>query len=89
MGNVSNPNMKGSSRFRTDAAKVNKRNKKGAGPRDKAARADTTRGARPGLMPTSGPRALISSKKRRKLEKKMGYALKRKMEAEGEVDMKG
>ncbi|RWA03839.1 hypothetical protein EKO27_g11266, partial [Xylaria grammica] len=41
-----------------------------------------------GLLPTSGPNAAVSAKKMRKLERKMGYALKRKMEAEGEVEMK-
>ena len=52
-------------------------------------KADTCRGARPGLLPTSGPNKPISKKKLRKLERKMGYALKRKMEREGEVEMKG
>ncbi|EGS17536.1 uncharacterized protein CTHT_0068670 [Thermochaetoides thermophila DSM 1495] len=51
-------------------------------------KADTCRGARPGLLPTSGPNKPISKKKLRKLERKMGYALKRKMEREGEVEMK-
>jgi hypothetical protein len=40
-------------------------------------------------LPNSGPNAKLSSKKQRKLEKKMGYALKRKMEKDGEVVMQG
>jgi hypothetical protein len=53
------------------------------------AKADARRGARPGLLPTSGPRAAISKKKQRKLERALGHAMKRKMESEGEVVMKG
>jgi hypothetical protein len=40
-------------------------------------------------MPTSGPRKPISAKRQRKLDKKLGYALKRKQEAEGDAEMKG
>jgi hypothetical protein len=40
-------------------------------------------------LPTSGPRAKLSAKKQRKVEKAMAHALKRKMEAEGEAEMKG
>jgi hypothetical protein len=53
------------------------------------AKADSRRGARPGLLPTSGPRAAISKKKQRKIERALGHAMKRKMESEGEVVMKG
>ncbi|CAG9942365.1 unnamed protein product [Clonostachys rosea f. rosea IK726] len=55
--------------------------------KNKISRKDVARGARPGLLPNSGPRAKLSGKKARKLEKKMGYALKRKMDAEGIVEM--
>ncbi|KAI1329033.1 hypothetical protein F5Y16DRAFT_367218 [Xylariaceae sp. FL0255] len=54
----------------------------------KITKADSKRGARAGILPTSGPNAAVSGKKARKLARKMGYALKRKMEAEGEVEMK-
>lgn len=90
MVNVSNPNTKALWKQRAVRANSRKAAKKRAGqPRDAAARADTTRGARPGLLPTSGPRAALSKKKAKKLEKRMAYALRRKMEEEGEVEMKG
>ncbi|KAI1437435.1 hypothetical protein GGR50DRAFT_72466 [Xylaria sp. CBS 124048] len=54
----------------------------------KITKADARRGARAGLLPTSGPNAAPSSKKQRKLQRRLGYALKRKMEGEGEVIMK-
>lgn len=52
-------------------------------------KADLKRGARAGLLPTSGPRKPVSGKRQRKLDKKLGYALKRKQETEGEAEMKG
>lgn len=55
----------------------------------KMARADARRGARAGILPTSGPNAALSAKKARKLERRVGHALRRQMEAEGEVVMKG
>ncbi|PHH60997.1 hypothetical protein CDD81_963 [Ophiocordyceps australis] len=54
----------------------------------KVKKAAFRRGARPGLLPTSGPGSSISGKKARKLQRKIGYALKRSMEARGEVEMK-
>lgn len=56
---------------------------------DRITKADTRRGARAGILPSSGPNAAPSGKRARKLGRKVGYALKRKMEAEGEVVMKG
>lgn len=50
---------------------------------------DLKRGGRAGLLPTSGPNKPISAKRQRKLDKKLGYALKRKAEADGEAEMKG
>ncbi|KAM0259711.1 hypothetical protein ACHAQJ_003145 [Trichoderma viride] len=90
MPSVKNPNRPSKNRLAARAATAKRANQKRADPanRNKITKADKTRGARPGLLPTSGPRAKISSKKARKLEKKMGYALKRKMEAEGEAVMK-
>lgn len=90
MVNVSNPNTKSLKTQKTRAANIKKvQKRKGGKPRDKEGRADTTRGARPGLLPTSGPRAALSGKKARKMEKKLAYAMRRRMEAEGEVEMKG
>lgn len=92
MPSVKNPNGPSKNRLAARSAKARKANqKRSAGSIDKnnrVTKADEKRGARPGLLPTSGPNAALSSKKRRKLERKMGYALKRKMEAEGEVEMK-
>lgn len=90
MANVKNPNRISKNRQAARAAKARKANLKRCNPanQDKVAKADRTRGARPGLLPTSGPRKAISKKKARKLEKKMGYELKRRMEAEGEAVMK-
>ncbi|KAI5458520.1 hypothetical protein BGZ63DRAFT_426902 [Mariannaea sp. PMI_226] len=89
MPSVKNPNGPSKNRLAARAAKVRKESRKRSlTPKDKIAKADTTRGARAGLMPTSGPRAPVSSKRARKLEKKLKYALKRKMEAEGEAEMK-
>jgi hypothetical protein len=91
MPSVKNPNALSRNRLAARVNKVRKQRQKKASERTltKAAKNDATRGARPGLLPTSGPRAPVSSKKQRKLERKLGYALKRKMEADGEVEMKG
>ncbi|KAF5006999.1 hypothetical protein FDECE_6647 [Fusarium decemcellulare] len=89
MPSVKNPNGPSKNRLAARASKARKeRRKRSEAPKDKVAKADTTRGARAGLLPTSGPRAKLSAKKARKLEKKMGYAMKRKMEADGEAEMK-
>ncbi|KAH6889789.1 hypothetical protein B0T10DRAFT_561373 [Thelonectria olida] len=88
MPSVKNPNGPSKNRLAARASKVKKESRKRSQtPKDKIAKADTTRGARKGLLPTSGPRARLSGKKAKKLEKKMGYALKRKMEATGEAEM--
>ncbi|KAI0835799.1 hypothetical protein F5Y06DRAFT_119189 [Hypoxylon sp. FL0890] len=85
------PNAPSKNRLVARAAKARKANQKriagSVNKNNRVAKADEKRGARPGLLPTSGPNAALSAKKRRKLERKMGYALKRKMEAEGEVEM--
>ncbi|KAK0735372.1 hypothetical protein B0T21DRAFT_290052 [Apiosordaria backusii] len=90
MPSVKNPNKPSKNRLASKAAKAHKEAQKSsaAGRLSKIDKSDIYHGARPGLMPTSGPRKPLSGKKQRKLEKKMGYALKRKMEAEGEVGMK-
>ncbi|KAI0896196.1 hypothetical protein F4806DRAFT_53445 [Annulohypoxylon nitens] len=92
MPSVKNPNGPSKIRLAARAAKARKANQKrvtGASTKEnRVAKADQKRGARTGLLPTSGPNKALSAKRRRKLEKKMGYAMKRKMEAEGEVEMK-
>lgn len=90
MPSVKNPNAPSRNRLAARASKVRKqRQKKSAAGKTGISKNDAARGARPGLLPNSGPRAAVSSKKQRKLDRKLGYALKRKMEAEGEVIMKG
>jgi hypothetical protein len=86
-GNLNGPS-KNRLAARASKAKKQRRTKSEQG-RTKIARKDAARGARPGLLPTSGPRAKLSGKKARKLEKQMAHAMKRKMEAEGVVEMKG
>ncbi|KAI1080783.1 hypothetical protein F5B20DRAFT_580024 [Whalleya microplaca] len=90
---VKNPNKTSRNRLAARAAKLRQqRRKASAAGVHKIAAADTTRGARPGLLPTSGPNAARSAKKLRKLERKMGYALSRGKAqgagAQGEVEMK-
>lgn len=90
MPSVKNPNGPGKVRLAAEAAKAKaQRQQRGAFARNKISKPDAARGARPGLLPNSGPNAKLSSKKQRKLEKKMGYALRRKMERDGEVIMAG
>lgn len=92
MPSVKNPNKPSKNRLAARANSIKKRSQKeSAAGRLHAGvvKSDLKRGARPGLMPTSGPRKPVSAKRQRKLDKKLGYALKRKMEAEGEVEMKG
>ncbi|KAK4114811.1 hypothetical protein N656DRAFT_548784 [Canariomyces notabilis] len=94
MPSVKNPNAPSKNRLAARAAKQRKQRQKAAAAgqlKKVIAKGDMRRGARPGLLPTSGPRKPVSAKRQRKLERKMGYALKRKMEAElaeGEVVMK-
>ncbi|KAF5989225.1 hypothetical protein FBULB1_1098 [Fusarium bulbicola] len=89
MPSVGNPNGPSKNRLAARASSARKeRRKRAQAPKDKVAKADTTRGARPGLLPTSGPRAKVSAKKARKIEKRLAHAMKRKMEAEGEAEMK-
>lgn len=90
MPSVKNPNGPSKNRLAARASKAKKvRRQKSEQGKHKISKSDMARGARPGLLPTSGPRAKISSKKARKLEKKLGYAIQRKMEADGVVDMQG
>ncbi|KAK1675092.1 hypothetical protein BDP55DRAFT_632720 [Colletotrichum godetiae] len=88
MPSVKNPNGPSKNRLANRAlgAKIARRKKSEAN-RHQIARTDTMRGARPGLMPTSGPNAPMSKKKAKKMEKKIANALRRQMEANGEVIM--
>ncbi|KAI0413051.1 hypothetical protein F5X98DRAFT_300952 [Xylaria grammica] len=93
MPSVKNPNGPSKNRLAARTATARKHSAKQLARKTqveqhKISKADARRGARAGLLPTSGPNAAVSGKKMRKLERKMGYALKRKMEAEGEVEMK-
>ncbi|KAL1898171.1 hypothetical protein Sste5346_003577 [Sporothrix stenoceras] len=87
MPSVKNPNKQSRNRMAARAATKRKQQKKnsadGHHKEDRVAKADTKRGARPGLMPTSGPRAPLSAKKQKKVIQRMTLALKRKMEANG------
>lgn len=90
MPSVKNPNKPSRNRLAARAATTRKaQQKRSAAGKSKINKADTKRGARPGILPTSGPRAAISNKKLRKLERKMGHAIQRKMDAGDEVEMKG
>jgi hypothetical protein len=90
MPSVRNP--KYASRHRVAASKSKTRKapaKSSSEGRTRISKADARRGARPGLLPTSGPKAKMSAKKQRKMEQRLALAVKRRMEAEGEVEMKG
>ncbi|OAA65612.1 hypothetical protein SPI_02399 [Niveomyces insectorum RCEF 264] len=98
MPSVKNPNKPSRNRLAARASHQRKQQRKRAadgvrtnGVRpDRVAKADTKRGARPGLLPTSGPRAPLSAKKQKKVVQRMALALKRKWAANGgapEVDM--
>lgn len=90
MPSVKNPNGPSKNRMAARAAKARKTSQKRSEEgKHRIAKIDVQRGARPGLLPNSGPKAKISSKKARKLQKKLGYAMKRKMEASGEAVMTG
>lgn len=87
-----NPNVTSQNRMRARASKSRKlglKHVKAARLPSLEAQADTRRGARTGILPTSGPNAALSKKKQRKVEKQIAHALRRKQEAEGkqqEVD---
>ncbi|RKU44081.1 hypothetical protein DL546_007156 [Coniochaeta pulveracea] len=91
MPSVKNPNKPSKNRLAAMAnASKKKAQQQSAAGRVPAGivKADLKRGARSGLMPTSGPRKPVSAKRQRKLDKKLGYALKRKQEADGDAAMK-
>ncbi|CAN8095239.1 unnamed protein product [Discula destructiva] len=92
MPSVKNPNTVGRNRTIAQRAKARKATSKTLRMSrlpDRIAQADTRRGARTGLLPTSGPNARLSKKKERKVEKQIAHALRRKaeLEAKKEVEM--
>lgn len=94
MPSVKNPNTVGRNRQSARVAKARKITAQGLKTSrlpTRMAKADAKRGARAGLMPTSGPNAPLSKKKQRKVEKQMAHAIRRKAEEEArqEVEMKG
>lgn len=94
MPSVKNPNTVGRNRTIAQRAKARKTTRQALQMSklpDRIAQADTRRGARKGLLPTSGPNARLSKKKERKVEKQIAHALRRKaeLEAKKEVEMKG
>ncbi|KAI1493261.1 hypothetical protein F5X96DRAFT_622422 [Biscogniauxia mediterranea] len=93
MPSVKNPNGPSANKLAARAAKARQRAQKQAiaarSTKTRVERADTTRGAREGLLPTSGPNRAISAKRRRKIMRKLGYAKQRQAaEVEGEVVMR-
>lgn len=85
MPSVKNPNTVGRNRSAARAAKARKvtlQGRKTATLPTRVAKADVRRGARAGLLPTSGPNAPLSKKKQRKVEKQLAHAIRRKREAE-------
>lgn len=92
---VKNPNCISRNRQRALRSKARKQTLQAAASArlpDRVARADVKRGARTGLLPTSGPNRALSSKKARKLEKQMAHAIRRKREEEekkAQIEMKG
>ncbi|KAG6050468.1 hypothetical protein E4U17_006474 [Claviceps sp. LM77 group G4] len=89
MPSMKNPNGPSKNRLAARAAASKKvRRQRSEFAKNKISKKDIARGARPGILPTSGPGARPSGKKARKLEKKMGYALKRRVETEGDSEMK-
>ena len=91
MPSVKNPNGPSKNRLAARQASARKRSQKQAaqGRASRVEKADRTRGAGGGLLPTSGPRRAISAKKQRKLDRAAHHALQRKLAATGEVEMKG
>lgn len=85
MVSVKNPNVTSQNRVRARAARSRKQGLKAfndAKLPTKVEKADARRGARAGLLPTSGPNAPLSKKKQKKLEKQMAHALRRQREEE-------
>ncbi|EJT79450.1 hypothetical protein GGTG_04534 [Gaeumannomyces tritici R3-111a-1] len=80
MPSVKNPNKPPKNRIAARPVKERKtqQKKSAEGKLSRVEKSTARREARPGLLPTGG----------RKLDRKMNHALKRQMEADGEVEMK-
>jgi len=98
MPSVKNPNKPSKNRLAARRASTKKRAQKsseaGRLSRIGITKADAARGAKPGLLPTSGPRAALSKKKLKKLEQRVRLATQRAEKAEadkegGELVMRG
>ncbi|KAJ4414238.1 hypothetical protein N0V85_003233 [Neurospora sp. IMI 360204] len=88
MPSVKNPNGPSKNRLIARAASLRKQRQRSSAQGKlekihKITKDDLARGARPGLLPNSGPRKALGKKAQRKLEKKLGYGIRRKMEREG------
>ncbi len=97
MPSVKNPNHPSKNRLaaRRAASRKQQQRKSLAG-QTKISKSDAAHGARPGLLPTSGPQAPLSAKKQKKLEQRVRLVKRRMAELEreangekGEVGMKG
>lgn len=85
MPSVKNPNTVSRNRQIAHSAKARKQSRKSLALSQlpsRVAKADARRGARTGLLPTSGPNAALSAKKARKVEKQLAHAIRRKAEAD-------
>lgn len=94
MPSVKNPNTVSRNRQMARTAKARKQSLKQLSTSKLSSRvekADARRGARPGLLPTSGPNKPLSKKKQRKIEKLMAHAIRRKAESDAakEEEMEG
>lgn len=90
MPSVKNPNTVSRNRQVARAAKARKQSLKRLSTSTLTSRvdkADARRGARPGLLPTSGPNKPLSKKKQRKVEKQLAHAIRRKAESEAAQDV--
>lgn len=52
---------------------------------NRIAKQDSRRGARPGILPSSGPNTAISRKKAKKIERALGHAQRRQLEQEAQA----
>ena len=95
MVSVKNPNVTSQNRLRARAARSRKQGLKAVKDAQlptRVEKADARRGARAGLLPTSGPNAPLSKKKQKKLEKQIAHAIRRQreeQEKQQELEMKG
>ncbi|KXJ92595.1 hypothetical protein Micbo1qcDRAFT_194008 [Microdochium bolleyi] len=85
MPSVKNPNGPSQNRLKARASRARKVTSKSNAGRGKSRvlKADEKRGAREGLLPTSGPRRALGKKQQQKLDRRIAKELKRKAELEG------